>query len=188
MSAPYEVVVGPYTVYVAPVGTAFPATNAAPSGSWIKLGTSGAKNYDDKGVTVQHNQTIQRWKPSGTTGNRKAWRSSEVFTVAFELVDLTLEQYAVILNNATVTVQTGPPATKTIQLQQGISVATFALLARGNSPYNDTLPAQYQVPIAFQADNPSPVFSLNTPGGLACTWEALEDATNGFGTLVDQTA
>jgi hypothetical protein len=185
---PYEVVVGPYTVYVAPVGTVFPATNAAPAGAWIKLGTSGAKNYDDKGVTVSHHQTIQRWKPAGGTGNRKAWRSAESFTVEFDLVDLTLEQYGVILNNAAVTTQVGPPATKTIQLQQGIIVATFALLARGNSPYNETLPAQYQVPIAFQAADPAPVFSLGAPSGLACSWEALEDPALGFGSLVDQTA
>jgi hypothetical protein len=185
---PYEVVVGPYTVWVAPVGTAFPVTNANPSGSWIKLGTNGTKNYDEKGVTVTHTQNLQRWKPVGSTGNRKVWRDSEVSTIEFELVDATLEQIALVLNNASVSTQVGPPATKTISLQQGQNVAVYALLARGNSPYNDSLNAQYQVPIAFQAANPAPNFGLSGPAGFACTWEFLEDPTSGFGTLVAQTS
>lgn len=188
MSAPYEVICNPLTVYLAPVGTAFPATNAAPSGSWFKLGTSGTKNYDEKGVTVTHSQTVATWTPAGGTGARKAYRTAESLAIDFELVDLTAEQYAEILNGATVTTAAGPPATKSFNLQQGLSVALFALLARGVSPINDSLPAQYQVPIVYQAANPAPVYSKGAPAGLACQFVSLEDATAGFGTLVLQTA
>lgn len=188
MSAPYEVIAGPLTVYVAPVGTTKPAVNAAPSGSWIKLGTSGTKNYSDKGVTVEHPQTLAFFKPAGSTGKRKAWRTDEDFFIGVELVDLTAEQYAIALNNATVTTTAGPPATKSIPLQQGQTVAQWALLARGVSPIGDSLSAQYFVPIVIQAENPTPIYAINAPAMLACKFQALEDATLGFGTWEEQTA
>src|SRR4051812_15829673 len=98
MAAPYEIIVAPLTVYVAPVGTAFPAVNAAPGGSWFKLGTNGTKNYDEKGVTVTHSESLATFTPAGGTAARKAFRTQESLTIEFELVDLTIEQYAKVLN------------------------------------------------------------------------------------------
>lgn len=186
MSAPFELIVAPYTVYLAPVGTAFPLVNAAPAGTWFKLGTSGPKSYDAKGVTVSHPQTIQKFTPAGGTAARKAWRSDEQFLIDFELADLTPEQYAKVLNDATVNTTVGPPNTKDFNLLQGPTVSTFALIARGVSSVNDTLPSQYQVPIVIQAASPAPIGSKAAPSLLACQFEALEDAVLGFGKRVDQ--
>lgn len=188
MAAPYEIVVAPLTVYVAPVGTAFPLVNAAPGGSWFKLGTNGTKNYDAKGVTVTHNETLQTFTPAGGTAARKAFRTDEALTIEFELVDLTIEQYAKVLNDATVNVTVGPPATKDINLLQGLTVTTFALLARGVSAVNDALPAQYQVPVVYEAASPSLVYAKGAPAALDVQFAALEDATLGYGKLVYQTA
>lgn len=188
MSAPYEVLVGPLAVYVAPVGTAFPDTNAAPGGSWFLLGTNGAKNYDEKGVTVSHNQTFGSFTPAAGTAKRKVWRQAEQLMIGFELVDLTVEQYAKNLNNAVVTTASGPPATKSFPLQQGITVATFALLARGISPIADTLPAQYQVPMVYQAEQPKPGYNKQNAASLTCSYEALDEPTLAFGSYVAQTA
>lgn len=188
MSAPYEVIVAPLTVWVAPVGTAFPVTNANPPGTWFKLGTNGTKNYDEKGVTVTHHETVNTFTPAGSTAPRKAFRVSEALTIEFELVDLTIEQYAKVLNDATVNVTVGPPATKDINLLQGLNVTTFALLARGNSPINDSLPSQYQVPVVFESAEPSVVYSKGAPAALDVQFTALEDLTLGFGKLLVQTA
>lgn len=188
MSAPFEVLVGAYTVWLAPTGTAAPATNAAPSGSWIKVGTSGTDNYDEKGVTVKHSQTVGTWTPAGSTAPRKAYRTAESLEIDLTLVDLSMAQYAQALNNATVSTQVGPPATQTFSLLQGTTVQLFSLLARGASPVNDQLSAQYWVPIVFQNGNPSPVFSKGAPAGLDLSFMALKDSTNGFGTYVAQTA
>lgn len=188
MSAPYEIIAAPLTVYLAPVGTAFPLVNAAPSGSWLKLGTNGNKNYDEPGVTVTHSQTIGTFTPAGGTAPRKAFRTAEAQLVEFSLADLTIEQYAKLLNDATVTTTVGPPATKDINLLQGLTVTTFALLARGISPIADTLPAQYQVPIVYQDESPKPVFSKGGVAMLACRFAALDDLSLGFGKLIVQTA
>lgn len=188
MSAPYEIIAAPLTVYVAPTGTAKPTVGTAPATPWVKLGTAGTKNYSDKGVTVEHAQTLSFFRAAGSTGSRKAWRSAEELFISLELADLTAEQYAQVLNNATVTTNPGPPATKSISLLQGQSVAQFALVARGASPVADGLAAQYFVPICIQADNPAPVYAVSGAALLAVKFQALEDATAGFGTWEEQTA
>lgn len=191
MAAPYEIVAAPYTIYLAAVGTAFPNVDTAPSGSWTKLGTSGTKNYSEDGVSVTHSQTIDKFTPVGGTGARKAWRTAESMTIEFTLVDLSTEQYAKILNDATVTTvasSTGIPGTKSFNTQQGTTVALFALLARGVSTVSDTLAAQYQVAMCYQAGNPAPVYKKGQPAGLACQFDVLEDATLGFGKWINQTA
>jgi hypothetical protein len=191
MPAPYEIVASPLTVYVAPTGTSFPNVDTAPGVAWTKLGTSGTKNYDEDGVVVTHGQDISTFVPAGGTGPRKAFRTEEDLTIGFTLVDLTPEQYAKVINNATVTTTAagvGTPGTKSFDLQRGLSVATFALLARGLSTVNDSLAAQYQVPLAYEGGEPAPTYEKGEPAGLELEFHALEDATLGFGKLVIQTA
>ena len=188
MAQATEVIAGPLTLWVAPVGTAKTLVNANPNASWTKLGTNGNLNYSDKGVTVEHDETLGFFQPAGSTGKRKAWRQSEDLFISAELADLTAEQYAIVLNNAAVTTQAGPPAIKIMNIQQGIVVNQFALLARGTSPINATLPAQYFVPVVVQAENPTPVYSLQGPALLAVKFQALADDTLGFGTWEEQTA
>lgn len=185
---PYEVVAGPYTVYVAPVGTAFPAVNAAPGGTWFELGTSGTKNYDEAGVVVTHGQTLNPWRSAGGTAARKVFRSAEDMMIEFTLVDLTPEQYAKVLNDATVTTQAGPPAVKRFPLLQGLTVKAFAFIARGTSPAGDSLVAQYQVTSVYQAASPKPTFKKDSPAGLDCQFAALDDGSATPWELVIQTA
>jgi len=191
VSVPAEIVASPLTVWLAPVGFAFPEVDEVPipTNGWVKLGTSGDKNYTEAGVTVTHNQTISTFTPAGGTAPRKAWRNQEELLIAFELVDISAVQYGQVLNDATVNTNAaggGEAGTYDFDLLQGIDVATFALLARGISPADPTMVAQYQVPIVYQAASPAPVYMKGTPAGLACQFAALEDATTGFGKLVVQ--
>lgn len=184
MAAPMEVIAAPLTVYVGVLGLNEPDVSAGPDASWTKLGTAGTKNYSDKGIVVTHDQTIVTWKPAGSTGPRKAWRTEEFVTIEGELVDLTIEQYAKLMNDATVTTS---GIKKSMPLQQGATVTMFSLLAVGISPVDATLKAQYWCPMVFQADNPAPSFAAaGVPAMLAFKFQALEDATNGFGKFTEQ--
>lgn len=174
---PYEIVASPLTVWVAPVGTAFPDVDAVPSGTWFKLGTSGDKNYDDDGVTVSHEQSLEVFRGAGSTKPRKAWRTEEDIVVGFTLVDVSASQYAKILNDAAVDTEVagpGTPGTKTVTLDQGIEVSQLALLARGVSPEGEEFVAQYQIPRCYQSANPSPVYGKTGPAGLECEFRTLE--------------
>lgn len=191
MAAPFEIVCAPYTVYVAPVGTAFPATDAVPASAWKLSGTSGAKNYTDAGVTVTHGQTISEFTPAGSTTPRKTWRTAETLLVAYTLADVSPDQYAAVLNNAAVT--TVAPGTtqageKHFELMRGVQVNTNAILVRGISSVDEALTAQYEIPCAYESGNPAPTYSKANPAELAVEWHALELTPNVFGTLRVQTA
>jgi hypothetical protein len=184
MPAPYEVIAAPLTLFAAPVGTAKPAINVAPSGAWVKLGTSGPKNYGTKGVVVTHNETITKWRPAGGTGHRKAWRVEEFISVEVDLIDLTAEQYAYALNTATVTTSGNA---KSIPLEQGATVAQVALLARGLSPVNDAFAAQYFLPIAIEDGTAAPAYAgEGVPAMLSLKFDSIEDPTLGYGTWEEQ--
>ena len=175
---PYEIIGAPLTLWLAPVGTAFPLVGAAPAGTWTKVGTSGDANYSDDGVLVQHVQKTETARPAGRTGPVKAWRAEEDLMIGLTLWDLSLEQYAAAMNNLAITTTAAGAGTagfKRMGLSQGIEVATYALLARGVSAYGDGMVAQYEVPRVFQSANPKIAYKKAKPAGLELEFTALED-------------
>lgn len=194
-SAPYEIIASPATFWIAPVGTAFPDTDTAPSGSWTKVGTSGDRSYGEDGVTIEHPQTMAVFRSLGSTGPRKAFRSAEELFISLMLADLSLEQYAAVISQSVTTVAAGvgTPGYKKIGLMRGLTVLQKALLVRGPSPYDDAMAMQFEVPVAVQIGEPQTVFRKDTPAMLAVKWQALEDPNASseverFGRLVAQTA
>lgn len=192
---PYEIIGAPFTLWLAPVATAFPLINVAPAVTWTKIGTNGDQNYSEEGVTVAHSQTIAQARPAGSTGPVKAWRTDEDLMISLTLWDLTLEQYLYALNGAAVTTTAAGAGTagyKKLGLSQGQDVATYAALLRGGvSPYGDAFNAQYELPRCYQSGNPKPVFAKGKPAGLELEFTALEDsgaasAAQRFGRLITQ--
>lgn len=186
-SAPFEIIAAPFTVYTAPVGEVFPLINAAPAGNWAKLGTSGDANYAEDGPQVSHPQTVVYHRVAGRTAPVKATRTGEDLMVTVTLFDLALEQYTKIIGNVAVTVN--PPASgiagfREIDLHRGLSMAEFAVLVRGVSPYGAGASAdfnmQYQVYRTVVDSSPTVVLRKgDPPAGLLFTFTALWDATAG---------
>jgi len=195
-SAPFEIIAAPFTLHVAPVGTPFPDVDAEPAVTWVKVGTSGDRNYTEDGVTVQHSRSIEKWRAVGSPGPRKAWPTEEDLIIGLTLADLSLEQYQLALNHqtvATVAAGVGTAGYKSLGLSRGLSLPQRALLIRGASPYGDGFTMQYEVPVAYQSGSPEVVFRKNEPAALALEWTALEDpdaATENerFGRILAQTA
>ncbi len=193
---PYEIIVSPFQIYLAPVGEAFSLLDDVPGGNWRLLGTSGKKNYAEDGVTVTHEETIVQIRTLGSTGPVKVVRTEENMTIELILLDCSLEHYATLLNDVAVNdiaAGAGTPGYREITLRQGPGVTTFALICKGVSPYADGWYMQYQVPIVYQGGNPAPVFSKGAAAALACNFMAIEDPNAGsdaerFGKLVAQDA
>lgn len=194
---PYEIVAAPFTLYVAPIGTAFPLVDAAPAVDWKMVGTSGDRSETEEGVTVAHSQDVNQVRTAGSTGPVKAFRTSEGLVISLTLLDMTLEQYATAMNSnvvGTTAAGVGTAGFKSLKMYQGVQVSGLALLVRGaGSGYGESYPAQYEVPACFQSGAPEVVFTKGEPAGLALEFTALEDpsaATPGerFGRLVMQHA
>jgi hypothetical protein len=180
MAAPYQIVAGPATVFIAPTGTPFPAIAAATTG-WLSLG------HTDGGVKVKHVQTIT-YEPGYDDGAPiKARRTSEGLTITFVLAESTLERFSTVLDSAALT--TGA-AEKSIVLAQSYIVQKWSMLVRGPSPYMDNAFMQYEIPVVVQGADPEVVFVKDKYSGLDCEFNALADLSGGarFGRLRAQTS
>lgn len=166
------VIGGPFVVYRAAVGTAFPVLGVAPAAGWNLLGTNGNKSYSEDGVTVRHPQTVNRIRPAGSTGPIKAARTDEDFEIEFTLWDLTLEQYAQALSQQAVTDAGG---TRSMGIYRGFNIPESALLIRGPSPYDDTLDLQYEIPRAYTEGAPEIAYVKGQPAGLQFLFVAMVD-------------
>lgn len=196
MGVPLEVVAVPFEIWIAPTGEAFPLIGAAPAGNWVKIGTSGDRSIAEGGVTVTHEKTINQIRTNGTTGPIKSFLTEEGLTIAFTILDITLENYKYILNFRTVTDNapaSGVAGFRSIDLWTGFDVDQRALLVRGlnASPYLANTNVQYQVPVVFQNGAPAIVYQKGEPAGLEFEYVAIEDpnaasASKRFGTLIMQ--
>lgn len=183
MSAPFEIVAAPFTAWLAPAGTKAPKLTEKESEfamPWVKVGTSGDLDYSEGGVTVTHSQTIATFLGAGSTVPRKAWRTDESMEVAFELADVSPKQYALILDDQTITTVAGVTGTgehigeESFSLYRGIQVYAYALVLRGPSSVEENLPSQYYVPACYQAANPAPKYALKGgPAMLALQFSQL---------------
>ena len=176
---PYEIIGSPLNVWLAPVGEAFPTLDQAPAGNWQLLGTNGNRNHSEEGLTVRHSKSLNKARPAGATGAVKAFLNEEDLMFSLVLWDMTLEQYAKALNDnaiATVAAGAGTVGYKKIGMSgSATAIKEFALIARGPSPYDETLNMQYCVPRCVDTGSASPVFRKATPAALQLEFSALED-------------
>ena len=187
---PFEVVCAPYTLYVAPVGTAMPKIDAVPAGPWAPLGVSGDLSYSDKGITITNDQTVGSFTPAGGTTVRKQWRQAESSKMSLELADLSPASFAQALDVAlnTVAANDTDAGYDEFEVYRGVQVVSHAVLARGISPVDESLSAQFQYPCAVQAGNLSIVLSKAGPALLAIEFEAIMITPGVLAQWVMQTA
>lgn len=194
--SPWEIVMSPYDVYIAPEGEAMPVVDSTPAGNWALLGTNGKSNYSEDGVTVTHGQTINAHRTLGSLGPVKSARTEEELMVGLVLEDVSMEQYAKVLNDVAVTdtpAASGVAGIREITMRQGEQPAVFALLVKGQGPYGEGWPMQFYIPRCFQNGSPAPVFTKGEAAGLEVEFMALEDLTAAteaerFGKIVAQDA
>lgn len=175
---PREIISAPLEAWLADVATAFPLPDADPSADWTLIGTNGAHNYGDSGVTIEAPQTMQLYRGLKSPAPIKAFRTEEGLHISFEIADMTLEGWKAALNgNSVTTVAAGAAAGyKSIQLYRGLSVTQYALLLRGPSPYLGDAAAQFQIPKVVFDGSPKPVATRDgKPMMLAYSFQALAD-------------
>jgi hypothetical protein len=178
--SPFEIIGAPLSVYIAPIGTAFPLINVNPTGDWSLLGKNGDRSLSEEGVTVSHSKNYSNVRTAGSSGPVKAFLESEELMLRMTLLDLTIETYSRALNGnevTTVAAGSGTAGFKRIGLSQSVGrTREFALLARGLSPEDETMNMQYEFPRVYESASPEPVFRKGGQGAaLALTFMVLED-------------
>lgn len=167
---PFDQLIGTLDVYVAPVGEAPPTVGVAPAGNWVRLGAT------DGGQTVQHTGALEKFSDDDHTGNVKAVRPEEEVIVSFTLVGLTLENYAKVLNAASLVASAVTPSRKTMPLKRGYIPTEYAMLLVGDalSPYG-ILPGMYVIPRGSFDGEPEAAFTKDERVGLEVEFCAFED-------------
>lgn len=140
-----EIVNGPLSLYWGPVGEPFPAVADTPAGNWLLIGTSGAHNYSEDGVTVSHEKSVEYFRGLASPYPRKAFITEADITITVSMADMTLAQMRLAFNQNVVT--TASPIAH-IQLDVGLDINEIALLVRGTgkSPQFIGGNSQYELP------------------------------------------
>ena len=189
-------IASPFEIWIADTKTPFPKLNEMPSSDWARVGTAGAGNYDESGITIAQAVTYLEARPDGTTGPVLASRTSEDLMITINMWDVSLEQYRHAVNFAEITTiapSNSVIGTRQISLRQGNIVREKALLVRGPSPYMLDGVMQYQIPRVYEESSNETNFSKGAWAGLSLTFKALEDPdaadeASRFGTLIAQHA
>lgn len=179
MAAPEELVAVPLTIYLGPVGTAFPDIDEAPGVAWKKLGTEGTANYDDSGVDVDLSETVNDFIPAGRTMPTKRFRTGEKCSIKLNLVDLLPVQWAKVTNDATVTdvvAGVGIAGYSKFSLYRGTDVNSYAVIGRGASAFDNDLTLQLVISKAFVSVNGTAKFNKGVPTMLPVEIEAIKHA------------
>ena len=188
-----NIINGPLALYWAAVATAFPDIDDDPPTGFTLIGTSGAKNYTEDGVSVSANQSIEAFRGLGSTSPLKAFRTEEDVVVTVQIADLTLIEVRHALNQNAVNVtaaSSGVAGVDDISLDRGAVVNTIALLVRGigKSPQFDGGNLQFELDKVYEGGSQELVFVKGEPAGVLLEFHALEDDSGNVGRLLAQTA
>ena len=127
--AELEIINGPVTIWWGPVGETFTVIGAAVAGNWVQIGTSGAHNYSEDGVSIRTEKTIEMFRALGSGYPRKAFLSEADLFITVSLADFTLAQLRTALNQNTVTSDGG--GFDHMEFDVGLDPTEIALQIRG---------------------------------------------------------
>ena len=151
MAAQDHIVYGPADIYLAPVGTAEPASpSAALPNDWVVLGQVNAEGIEESGITLRYNDTLFRQKVLGNTATISARLTAQDLEVSVSVVDMRPEVFAQV-TGVDVTSRDAAPqvtGTKRVTLKRPVRPREFAVLVlQQDSPYDGVdLRAQYWFP------------------------------------------
>lgn len=172
--SPFEQLTGPCKVWVAPYGEPVPEINITPAGQWQLL---GATDGDQK---LKHGAKTQMWGDNDHQGKIKVVRTEEDIDLKFKIVDIPLENYAMVISSVsrivTGVTTTVPVPYKKLPLKRGPVLFEYAVLFRGNtaSPYG-LYPGMYVLPRCVNVSEPETTWGKNQRVSLECGFQVLED-------------
>jgi len=172
--APFQIIASPASLYIANASTAEPVITDTTLTGWTSLGQT------EGGTSVKHTQKVDPLMTDQAVRPVKFIRSEEGMEITVKLAELTLENYRYALNSNAVTVTTGPPHTKSVNISKGVVVQTHALLVRGPSPYGNWN-LQFWVPIVVMSSEPEVAFVKDDKAVLEMTFTAGNDSSQTVG-------
>jgi len=184
MSTAINILNGPFDVWAAALDTAYSdiSIDAIVAAGWTKIGSNGAREYDEEGVMVKMPQEMEKVSGLGGTEILKILRTLEELVIEFTLMDMTSTEMVKALNLGSTTDTASGSGTgghQSFSLLRGLSVAGLALTIRGNNKSTDlvTENIQIEIPHVVQVASPELVFVKGEPVGAKFELQAIADYT-----------
>lgn len=165
----FSLMTGVGTLYIADALTAPPSLGSSPSGSWRDLGET------QDGVEADPSQKVEEIRVDQRTGIVKAVRTEEGLKLKTKLALLTAENLADVLGNPVTDTApgSGTIGTRKVNLYRGATVAEYALLFEGDSPYLDG-PGYFYIPRVY-IDPDAIKFDKGKNAALPLSFIAMEN-------------
>ena len=170
-TTPYDIVVGPGTIYVAPLDTAFPTVDGTPAAAWTSLGET------EGGVQITPGRETKKIMTDQVFAPKKTIIISRALTIKFTLAQMTLEHLTKVLDDVAVTSVpsgTGTAGYKYMDLKADQTLPQYAMLIRVPSPYANGY-MQYELPSVQPGGDMESSYVKEDKAMLPTTWEANED-------------
>lgn len=163
---PFNQLTGVLKVYIAAYGTSIPAIGSTTG--YTELGATDGEQ------TIAHEGELEFFFDNDNQSAVKAVRPEEKHTYTFNLVGLSLENYAKVLGG-TVTTATDE---KKLTLKRGFHPTEYSLILTGNafSPYGNYA-ARYVVPRGVFSNDLEITLAKDGRPSMECEFTALEDIT-----------
>jgi hypothetical protein len=175
---PYDIVVGPGQIWLAPVGTAFPLVDATPAAAWTSLGETEGGTQITAGRDTKKITTDQTFAP------KKTIIIGRSLTIKSTLAQMTLEHMSKILDDSAVTTVaagSGTAGYKYMDLKADATIPQYALLMRAPTPYASTGYLQWELPSVQPGGESEQSYVKDEKTMLPVTFETNEDpARSGY--------
>lgn len=178
MSCARELVTAPFDLYWAPTGEAFPDVDTTPAGNWALIGSLGARRYTEEGVSISSEIETEDFNSLAALDPECVFLTGRDLMVSVVMADISLEQLRIAFNLNTVTEAAGPPATRTLPMNIGPELESFALLVRGanKSPEPDAETGQnlqFEFENVIEVASKEITFTKGEPAGVQLEFRVL---------------
>ncbi len=167
---PFNQLTGVLKVYIATYGTSIPAIGSTTG--FTELGATDGEQ------TISHEGEVELFYDNDNQSPVKGVRPEEKHTFTFNLVGLSLENYAKVLGGTVTTASDE----KKLTLERGFQPTEYSLIMTGNafSPYGN-FPARYVIPRGIFTNDLELELAKDGRPSIECEFTALTDITGGLG-------
>lgn len=179
-----EVLVGPGTLYTAPLGEAFPANpTTAPAGNWVEIG------YSEDGWTVEADKTLEDVLVAEEVDPIATYKTAQSIRLTGQMAQASLENLKLAFGGGSIAVDTPAAGYDTYSPPASDSFDELAVLFRTNAPGTSGWKRDWQFPRAVAAGAVAAQFTkAPTKANVAMEFRVLKPSSGDIFNVIDQTA
>lgn len=179
-----EVLVGPGTLYTAPLGEAFPANpQTTPAGNWVEIG------YSEDGWTVEADKTFEDVLVAEEVDPIATYKTAQSIRLTGEMAQASLANLQLAFGGGTISTDTPAAGYDTYQPPASDTFSEYAVLLRTVAPGNTSWLRDWQFTRAVAAGAVAAQFTkAPQKANVAMEFTVLKPSAGDIFKVIDQTA